>query len=425
MADIFNELTAAEAAQRIVDGVLTSEKLVTACLDRIEKREKVVGAWVSFDPEKALAEARQRDGEPSRGPLHGIPIGIKDIIETADLPTQFGSPIYENYQPVADAACVALLRTAGAVVLGKTVTTEFATYTPGKTVNPHSPAHTPGGSSSGSAAAVADFMVPLALGTQTAQSVIRPASYCGTVGYKSTCGEFALSGVRILGQSLDSLGVFARSVADCQLVRSALVNAKPKPPSQRRPPRIGLFRTPQWDDADPDSQRAVEAAGEAIKKAGGTVDDVPMRDPFNNLIDLHNHVMCFEVARSLAYEYETHRDRLSERLQGIIKAGLAVSYENYCQALLQRNRCRQMLSDLFINFDALIAPSAQGEAPRGLESTGNPLFGRIWSLLQMPCINLPGHTGRNGLPVGVQVIGAFGQDDRLIAVADWLEKRIA
>ncbi|MBM3508819.1 MAG: amidase [Alphaproteobacteria bacterium] len=420
-----NQLTASEAAAQIAAGTLTSERLVEACLERIAARDKTVQAWIHVDPDKALAEARQRDSQSAKGPLHGVPIGIKDIIDTADLPTCYGSPIYAGHRPVADAACVALARAAGAVILGKTVTTEFATYTPGKTVNPHNSAHTPGGSSSGSAAAVADSMVPLAFGTQTAASVIRPASFCGTVAYKSTCGEFALQGVKLLGQSLDSLGVFARSVADCQLVRAALVDAKPTPGAQRRPPRIGLFRTPQWDDADVDSQRAVESAVAELGKAGATVDEVPIREPFDKLVDLHNQVLCFEVARALAYEYENHRDRMSERLISIVTAGRAVTYESYSQALLQRNRCRQMLTDLFISYDALLAPSAPGEAPKGLESTGNPLFGRIWSLLQAPSVNLPGHTGRNKLPVGVQVIGAFGQDDRLIAVAQWMEKRIA
>ena len=424
MSTALNELTASEAAKLIASREITSELLVQACLDRINEREDEVEAWAFVDPELALAQARQRDSAEHKGPLHGIPVGIKDIIDTADIPTQYGSPIYKDVRPPWDANCVAQVRAAGGVILGKTVTTEFATYAPGKTHNPHNLDHTPGGSSSGSAAAVADHMVPLSFGTQTAASVIRPASFCGTAAYKCTLGQFGLAGVKMVAQSLDSLGVFARSVADLALMRAALIST----PADIRPrttaPRIGLCRTPQWSEAAPESQVAVDTAGEKLAAAGAHVEEIGMPDPFPTLIDLQNRVMLFEAARNFRYEYDEHLDSLSDKLRGLIEAGQSVSFENYGQALVTRDRCRQMLTDLFISFDVLLAPSAAGEAPEGLDATGNPLFSRMWTFLHAPAVNLPGHTGPNGLPVGVQVIGSYGQDDQLLAAAAWMEKRI-
>ena len=424
MSTALNELTAAEAAKLIASREITSELLVQACLDRIDEREEAVQAWTFIDPELALAEARQRDTEERKGPLHGIPVGVKDIIDTADMPTEYGSPIYKDVRPPWDANCVAQVRAAGGVILGKTVTTEFATYNPGKTHNPHNLAHTPGGSSSGSAAAVADHMVPLAFGTQTAASVIRPASFCGTTAYKCTHGQFGLAGVKAAAQSLDSLGAFGRSIADLGLMRAALIGTAADITPRTTAPRIGLCRTPQWSDAAPESQQAVETAAENLSAAGAHVEDIGMPDPFPTLVDLQNRVMLFECARNFRYEYDEHLDLLSDKLRGLIEAGQSVSHENYAQALVTRDRCRQMLTDLFISFDVLLAPSAPGEAPEGLDNTGNPLFSRMWTFLQAPSVNLPGHTGPNGLPVGVQVIGSYGQDDPLLAAAAWMEKRI-
>ncbi len=424
MSAPLNELTARAAAKLIVSREITSELLVRACLDRIEEREDAIKAWAFLDREQALAEARQRDNQENKGPLHGIPVGIKDIIDTADMPTQYGSPIYQGTRPPWDATCVAQVRAAGGVVLGKTVTTEFATYHPGPTRNPRNPDHTPGGSSSGSAAAVADHMVPLAFGTQTAGSVIRPASFCGTVAYKCTLGQFGLAGVKMVAQSLDSLGVFARSVSDIALMRSALVGTPADIRSRATAPRIGLCQTPQWSEAAPEARAAIEATAEKLRAEGAHVEEIGMPDPFPTLVDLQNRVMLFELARNFRFEYERHRELLSDKLRGLVEAGKSVSYENYAQALTTRDRCRQMLTDLFISFDALLAPSAPGEAPAGHAATGNPLFNRMWTFLQVPCVNLPGHVGPNGLPVGVQLIGSFGQDDQLLAAAAWMEKHV-
>ena len=425
MAAPLNELTASAAAKLIASREITSELLVQACLDRIEEREDTVRAWAFLDRKRALAEARQRDNEDRKSPFHGIPVGIKDIIDTADMPTEYGSPIYRGMRPAWDATCVAQVRASGGVILGKTVTTEFATYHPGKTRNPHDPDHTPGGSSSGSAAAVADRMVPLAFGTQTAGSVIRPASYCGTVAYKCTHGQFGLAGVKMVAQSLDSLGVFARSVSDIALMRSVLVGTFPEVESRATAPRIGLCRTPQWSEAAPESHRAIDAAADNLRGQGAHVEDIAMPDPFPTLVDLQNRVMLFELARNLRFEYERHHESLSGKLRGLIEAGRSVSYRDYARALTTRDRCRQMLADLFIGFDALLAPSAPGEAPAGQAATGNPLFNRMWTFLQVPCVNLPGHAGPNGLPVGVQLIGGLGQDNQLLATAAWMERHVA
>jgi Asp-tRNA(Asn)/Glu-tRNA(Gln) amidotransferase A subunit family amidase len=419
------ELTGAEAAAAIADHTLTSEALVAACLERIAAQEARVGAWEYLAPEQALAQARARDREPARGPLHGVPIGIKDIIDTSDMPTSYGSPIYAGYQPVWDAACVALLRVAGAVILGKTVTTEFAMFTPGKTANPHNPAHTPGGSSSGSAAAVAAEMVPLALGSQTAGSIIRPASFCGVVGYKPTHGQFPVAGIKALSQTLDTLGGFARSVADLALLRAAMVGGPARLPALERAPRIGLCRTPQWPHATAASREALETAGQQLAAAGAEVRELELPAEFDNLVAAQETIQIFEGARCFTYELTRHRERLSPRLLELLAPAEHLSYAAYAEAVALAATCRRRLETVFTAHDVLLVPSAPGEAPAGLEATGNPLFNRMWTLLHTPAVNLPGQTGPNGLPVGVQVIGPLGMDDRLLAIAAWMHPRLS
>jgi Asp-tRNA(Asn)/Glu-tRNA(Gln) amidotransferase A subunit family amidase len=420
-----NELTATEAAQAIAGGTISSVELVQACLDRIHAREAAVGAWTHLDDEAALAQARACDQQSAQGPLHGVPVGIKDIIDTYDMPTSYGSPIYAGYQSAGDAACVAMLRAAGAVILGKTVTTEFAMYTPGKTANPHNPAHTPGGSSSGSAAAVADAMVPLALGTQTAGSIIRPASYCGVVGYKPTHGNFPFAGIKALAQSLDTLGGFSRRVADLALLRAVMLGAPVALEPLARPPRIGLFRTPQWAAATADTHTAVETAAQQLAKAGAEVSEVTCAPEFADLVAAQEAVQGFEGVRCCAYELKHHREQLSPRLLELMEAGQQTSYATYTAAIALAERCRRHLETVFTTHDVLLAPSAPGEAPAGLSATGNPLFNRMWTLLHVPAVSLPGYVGANGLPVGVQVIGPIGADDRLLAIADWLHVRLS
>ena len=412
-----NELSAAVAARAIAAGEITSEALTAACLDRIEQREGQVRAWEYIDPEAALAQARARDRVSPLGPLHGVPVGFKDIIDTADQPTAYGSPIYPGHRPAGDAACVALVRAAGGVVLGKTVTTEFAFIHPGKTRNPHNPDYSPGGSSSGSAAGVADFMVPLAFGTQTGGSVIRPASFCGVVGYKPTHGQFSYAGVKLLAGSLDTLGGFARHVADLAVLRAALLGAPSSVEMPGSPPRLGLCRTPWWDQADPSTQSAVAAAVDCARTAGATVEDVTLPSEFAALGDANQTIMFFEGRRSLAHEFANHEDKLSARLKSAIPPDLAISYDAYREAIEIAIDCRRRFNGLLDDYDALIVPSAVGEAPEGLESTGNALFNRPWTTIGAPCVTLPRHRGRNGLPVGIQLVTRTGADEALLAAA--------
>ena len=419
-----HELTGVEAAQAVAAGTITSEALVTACLARIRAREESVRAWEYLDPEAALAQARARDRSPAQGPLHGVPVGIKDLIDTSDMPTGYGSPIYAGHQPAWDAASVALLRAAGAVILGKTVTTEFAMFTPGKTANPHNVAHTPGGSSSGSAAVVADQMVPLALGTQTAGSIIRPASFCGVVGYKPTHGQFPVAGIKALSQTLDTLGGLARSVADCALLRAVFVGAPAQLPALARAPRIGLCHTPQWPCATDATRAALEGAGRQLAAAGAEVRQLALPPAFEHLVTAQETIQIFEGARCCAYELTVHRERLSARLLELLAPAEGLTYTAYAEALALAATCRQQLEAIFSDYDVLLVPSAPGEAPAGLAATGDPIFNRMWTLLHTPAVTLPGYTGPHGLPVGVQVIGPLGMDDRLLAIAAWMHERL-
>src|SRR5437762_1253782 len=282
--DRLNELSASDAARLIAGGDLSSEALVRDCLARIDAREATVRAWAFLDPELALRQARERDRTPARGALHGVPIGVKDVFDTADMPTQMGSPIYAGWRPPSDAACVALMRAAGAVVLGKTVTAEFAGMTPGDTRNPHDPSRTPGGSSSGSAAAVADFMVPLALGTQTGGSVLRPASFCGIVGYKPSFGRYNRSGLKMAAESLDTIGSLARSIEDVELVDAVLLGAPPRKAEPLcEPPRIGVCRTHLWETAKPETMAAVEDSAARLARARASVREVALPEEFAGL----------------------------------------------------------------------------------------------------------------------------------------------
>ncbi|MSP88311.1 MAG: amidase [Alphaproteobacteria bacterium] len=419
-----NTLTAVAAARAIASGVLKAEALVRACLDRIAARESIVGAWTHLDETGAIAAARRVDRGEVKGLLAGVPVGIKDLIDTADMPTGYGSPIYAGHRPAWDAACVTQVRRAGGIVLGKTVTTEFATFTPGKTANPHNPRHTPGGSSSGSAAAVGDHMVPLAFGTQTAASVTRPSSFCGAVGYKATTGSYSLAGIKSLSPSFDTLGVIARSVGDAALMRSVLLGS-PDVLCEAAPAagalRIGVCRTPWWDAADPSTRQAVETAADRFAKAGHRVRDAKLPPEFAALVDAHKAIMGFEAARALADEHSRHRDKISAGLLQILDGGLAMTHASYVAACAQAGAARHKLRQVFDGFDCLLAPSAMGEAPAGLNATGDPLFSRMWTLLYVPSLTLPGLTGPQGLPVGVQIICPRGADERLMAIGVRLE----
>jgi Asp-tRNA(Asn)/Glu-tRNA(Gln) amidotransferase A subunit family amidase len=421
-----NELAAVEASRMMAAGRITSEALVEACLEKIRGREKIVGAWEYLDPDRALEQARALDGLPRRGPLHGIPVGVKDIMDTADMPTAYGSGIYRDNHPSWDASCVTMIRAAGGLVLGKTVTTEFAVFHPGKTTNPHNLAHTPGGSSSGSAAAVADFMVPLALGTQTGGSIIRPASFCGVVGYKPTFGLINRAGVKPCAESLDTVGLFARTIEDAAFFASVLTG---RPSLVRREtletaPRIGLCHTHEWPYAAPETIRAFEEAGNRLARSGAEVREVNLPEPFAHLVEAQTAIMLYEMARAFAYEYTNHRDQLSSKFQELVESGQAYSPEEYDKALALATKCRGLLNDVFSNLDVLLVPSAVGEAPEGLSSTGDPIFNRIWTLLHVPCVNIPASTGPKGLPVGLQIVGRIGDDAHTLAASDWAFKQL-
>ncbi len=421
-----NELGAADVAQKIAVGETTCEAVVRDCLARIAARDGVVKAWVNFNPELALAQARALDRVPIRGPLYGVPIGIKDIVDTFDMPTEMGSPIYRDHRPPADASCVALLRRAGAVILGKTVTCEFAGMAPGVTTNPHNAAHTPGGSSSGSAAAVADRMVHMALGTQTGGSVLRPSSYCGIFGFKPTYNTFNKMGVWPAAETIDTIGVHARSLDDIALLTAVLRMQTPEPPRKSGAAlRIGLCRTEVWDSAQPESKAAVEDAAASLGKAGATVREIMLPPAFKGMHSVARGTVNFvERAACMASLWDRHREALSPQMRRYVENGQKTPREDYIAALQRIDECRARLPTVFEHVDVLLVPCVDGEAPKGLEATGDPSMQAIWTALHTPAITLPTHRGPNNLPVGIQLVAQRYDDDRLLAVAQWVWEKI-
>jgi len=415
--------TASEAAAQLSAGELTAEALTRACLERARAGAEIK-AWHWLDPEQALAQARAVDRAGRKGRLAGVPVGVKDVIDTVDMPTEHGSPIYRGNRPFADAACVALIRAACGVILGKTVTTEFANRYPGPTVHPHNAEHTPGGSSSGSAAAVADFQVPLALGTQTGGSTIRPAAFCGVIGYKPSFGEFSRVGVKMQCHNLDTLGIICRSLEDVALLRAVLLAQEPHRVDRASAvPRIGFCRTPAWERADGDTHALLEHTAAVLASAGATVRDVTLTPA--NILDQHRRIFAFEAARNYAHEYEMHGDKLSEALRdGLLAQGRALPLAAYIEAIETAEAFRRYLDDVFADVDVLLTPSAPGEAPKGLASTGEPNFNSIWTLAWTPCLTLPAGSGRSGLPLGIQLVGPRFRDEALLDAAAWAEARL-
>ena len=438
-----HSLSASEAARLIREGVITSEQLVEACLARVREVDEQVQAWTFLDPDYALAQARAADAWRSEGratgPLHGVPVGIKDIFDTADMPTENGSVLYSGRTPSRDATAVSMLRAAGAVIMGKTVTTEFAYFSPGKTRNPHNPEHTPGGSSSGSAAAVAAGMVPLALGSQTNGSTIRPAAYCGVIGFKPTYGMISRQGILTLSRTLDHVGLFARTIEDIALLAEQLVGyderdldtrpraripfvavAAEEPPL---PPMLAFVKTPYWEHADEDTK---EGFAELIEQLGEQVEEIELLPSAIDAWELHRTIMEAEMAANLEREWDKGRDRLSEQLRVLLERGRSVRAIDYQRALSRIAPIHESFVELFEQrYDVILTPAATGAAPRGLSSTGDPVFCTLWTLCGMPAISLPLLQSANELPLGVQLVGPRNGDARLLRTARWLVARVA
>jgi len=419
---MLNELSFVEAAGAIERGEITSQRLVRDCLDRIEARDKEVRAWAYIDPELALSQARAYDlADERKGILHGVPFGIKDIIATFDMPTGMGSPIYEGTHFGYDAACVALLRASGAVILGKTVTVEFAGMAPPPTANPHNLECTPGGSSSGSGAAVADFMVPAAFGTQTAGSIHRPAAHCGVIGYKPTFDAFNLHGVWPAAQSLDTLGLLVRAMDDVELISASLLGRSAMlDRSKISKPRIAVCKTHLWNIVKPETKVAIRNAREVLAEKGAQIRELDLPDCFEELVPARDIISSYERARATSYEWFNHRELLSPQLQKGITKGFGWDYEDYTNALKTGENCRRLLDTIFEDFDAIIAPCTAGEAPPDRNSTGDHTHIGMWNLLHVPSYALPTHNGPNNMPVSIQIIGRYRCDSQLFDVAKWI-----
>ncbi|KAB2942493.1 MAG: amidase [Hyphomicrobium sp.] len=433
-------LTATTAAEAIRDGVLSSEELVRACLARIGAREDEVQAWEHLDPDLALAQAREADAalraRPAAGALHGVPIGIKDIIDTCDLPTENGSPVFAGRRPERDATCVAALRSAGAVIMGKTVTTELALLTPARTHNPHNLAHTPGGSSAGSAAAVADGMVPAALGSQTAGSIIRPASFCGVYGFKPTLGLVPRGGVLMQSHTLDTVGVYGRSVEDLALLTDCMTafdpddatsirrgrpgllgTARARPPI---PPRLAFVKPPPWVDTDPEMQTAFAAL--AARLGERVVEfDIPL---LADVIEWQRIVQLAENAHYYGPLMDEAPQLISPGLTQRLEAGRDIDAQLYLRAITGREPAYRAITATLKTFSAILTPAALGPAPEGLGTTGSPIMNGLWTYLGMPAVSLPLLQAK-GLPVGVQLVGPRHDDARLLRTARWLVTEVA
>lgn len=437
-----SSLTAAQAAREIREGHLSSVDLVKACLVRIEQTEPAIQAWVHLDAKQALDQAAEMDrirrAGMGLGSLHGVPVGLKDIIDTSDMPTRRGSPIFAERNPGTDATLVDRLRDAGAVIMGKTVTTEFAFLNPSHTHNPHDPSRTPGGSSSGSAAAVAAHHVPLAIGTQTNGSVIRPASFCGVYGFKPTSGIISRTGLLQTSVTLDQVGVFARSLDDAALLSDALAGCDSRDPASFRRPRpamakgvaedvpvepdLAFFEMPFHDRLSTDAREGMDQIIDAL---GGSITRLRPADTMADLVAVQATIHEYEICGHLAETFATHWDQISPLLQSIVERGRKISRAQYEDAMAVKASAEAFFADFFTEFDAILAPSAAGEAPPFESGTGDPVFCTLWTLAGLPSLTLPLLVGENGLPIGVQLIGPAEKDDRLLRTANWLQTKLA
>ena len=417
-------LSALGLARRIEAGELDPAAVVDLCAEAIAAREAEIGAFAALDVDGARRCAQGSAAALAATPLRGLPVGIKDIVDTAGFPTEYGTPIYRGNRPPADAAVVSMVRRAGGLVLGKTVTTAFAHMQPAKTRNPVNPDHTPGGSSSGSAAAVAAGMVPIALGTQTGGSTIRPAAFCGVAGFKPSYKLIPTVGVKCLSWHLDTVGLFAASIADVAFAAAAITGRDLKVDAPAAP-RVALVRTHLWREASSDMQRAVETAVKAAARAGARVEDVPLPPILEEAWRAHPVIQDYEAYRALAFEYDRHRDRIAPMTRESLTAAATITADAYDAARRTTRLARRALSELMADHDVLLTPSAPGAAPRGLGSTGSPIFNRLWTLMGTPAVNVPGLADPAGLPLGIQVVGRFGRDRATLAAALFIEQAIA
>jgi Asp-tRNA(Asn)/Glu-tRNA(Gln) amidotransferase A subunit family amidase len=417
-------LSALDLAHRLEAGELTPRGVVEMCAEAIAAHEGNVGAFVALDLEGARRAAE--DKRLASLPLRGLPVGFKDIFDTVDLPTQYGSPIYAGHRPAADASAVVLTRQAGGIVIGKTVTTQFASLVPSPTSNPHNVAHTPGGSSAGSAAAVAAGMAPLAFGTQTAGSVIRPAAFCGVAALKPSYRLIPMVGVKTVSWHLDTAGLFGAGVADVAFAAAAILQRDLRVDRiAPAAPRLGIARTHLWPKASPAMQKAVETTARIATAAGATVVDLDLPPILEEAFAAQFVIQDYENIRALAFEYERHRERIDILLREQLDRAIAIRADDYDAARRSASRARQVLADVMASCDAILTPSAPGAAPHGLGATGDPMFNRLWTLMGAPCVNVAGLSDDNGLPLGVQIVGRFGRDRAALEAALFVEQAIA
>src|SRR5271170_6068523 len=418
-----HRLFATDIVHLIEEGRLTAETVVASCLERIAEREPVVRAWAYLAGKAALDQARALDRAGKKALLSGVPFGLKDIFDAAGMPATYGSPIYTGWWPPSDASAAALPKAAGGILIGKTVTTEFANRHPGPTVNPHDPSFTPGGSSSGSAAAVADFMVQLAIGTQTGGSVIRPAAYCGVVGFKPSFGLFPPAGMRINTETLDTVVIMARSVGDIALFRAAMMAIPYEPPSMpETPPCLGLCRGPHWDDAEPEGRAVLEAAADRLAAAGATITDAALPRECADADETQQILGAFEGLRNHMPELYRHEALLSPRLrEEKLALGRKLTLDQFRNACRAAEKARIAAREWAAGFDAILTLPAPGQAPRGLADTGSAVFNALWTQFAMPCLTLPAGHGPDGLPVGIQLVGRRHNDASLLEIGLWVE----
>ena len=417
-------LSALDLIRRFEAGKLTPRAVVEMCAEAIATREKEVAAFTTLD----LAGARRAadDVRLSSLALRGLPVGFKDIFDTADLPTQYGSPVYANHRPAADATAVVMTRQAGAIVLGKTVTTQFASLVPSATRNPRNLAHTPGGSSAGSAAAVAAGMVPIAFGTQTAGSVIRPAAFCGVAAFKPSYRLIPMVGVKDVAWHLDTAGLFGASVADVAFVAAAVLQRELRVDGAApAAPRIAVTRTHLWPKASPAMQQAVESTARIAAAAGAKIADLELPAIVEDAYEAQFAIQDYENIRALAFEHERHRDRIDPLLRTQLDRAAAISADEYDAARRLASRARQLLAAAMADYDVILTPSAPGAAPHGFATTGDPMFNRLWTLMGAPCVNVTGLNDDAGLPLGIQIVGRFGRDHAALEAALFVEQAIA